>query len=174
MLAVFLGIAGFMVSNPQYVQRVQSITNITTDRSNADRIWVWRSALDMLRAHPATGVGLGRFKVSYQTEYKYVQESQKLTHAHNNFLQVSAENGIIGLAGFLYFIGYYLYRSLRNYCIKNNPYDILVFTTFFGYICLFGLIDYSLGFSAGIRTMWFLLAVLLQLKETERQYCETE
>ena len=174
MLAVFFGIAGFMVSNPQYVQRVQSITNITTDRSNADRIWVWRSALDMLRAHPATGVGVGRFKVRYQTEYKYMQESQKLTHAHNNFLQISAENGIIGLAGFLYFIGYYLYRSLRNYCIKKNPYDILVFTTFFGYICLFGLIDYSLGISTGIRIMWFLLAVLLQLKETERQYCETE
>ena len=68
MLAVFFGIAGFMVSSPQYVQRVQSITNITTDRSNADRIWVWRSALDMLREHPATGVGVGRFEVRYQTE----------------------------------------------------------------------------------------------------------
>ena len=68
MLAVFFGIAGFMVSGPQYVQRVQSITNITTDRSNADRIWFWRSALDMLREHPATGVGVGRFEVRYQTE----------------------------------------------------------------------------------------------------------
>ena len=174
MLAVFFGIAGFMVSSPQYMQRVKSITNITTERSNADRIWAWRSALDMLREHPATGVGFGQFKVRYLAEYKYAQESQKLTHAHNNFLQVSAENGIIGLAGFLYFIGYYLYRSMRNYCINKNPYDILVFTIFFGFICLFGMIDYSLGFSTGIRTMWFLLAILLQLKKTERQYCETE
>ena len=174
MLAVFFGIAGFMVSSPQYMQRVKSITNITTERSNADRIWVWKSALDMLRDHPATGVGFGQFKVRYLAEYKYAQESQKLTHAHNNFLQVSAENGIIGLAGFLYFIGYYLYRSMRNYCINKNPYDILVFTIFFGFICLFGMIDYSLGFSTGIRTMWFLLAILLQLKKTERQYCETE
>lgn len=174
MLAVFFGIAGFMVSSPQYMQRVKSITNITTERSNADRIWAWRSALDMLREHPATGVGFGQFKVRYLAEYKYAQESQKLTHAHNNFLQVSAENGIIGLAGFLYFIGYYLYRSMRNYCINKNPYDILVFTIFFGFICLFGMIDYSLGFSTGIRTMWFLLAIILQLKKTERQYCETE
>lgn len=174
MLAVFFGIAGFMVSSPQYMQRVKSITNITTERSNADRILAWRSALDMLREHPATGVGFGQFKVRYLAEYKYAQESQKLTHAHNNFLQVSAENGIIGLAGFLYFIGYYLYRSMRNYCINKNPYDILVFTIFFGFICLFGMIDYSLGFSTGIRTMWFLLAILLQLKKTERQYCETE
>lgn len=168
-LAVFLGITGFMAGSPNYVQRVRSITNITTDRSNADRIWVWKSAKDMVRDHPATGVGLGQFKEKYQTKYIYVQESQRLTHAHNNFFQISAESGIIGLAGFLYLIGYYLYKSIRNYRNHKNPYDILVFTTFFGYICLFGLIDYSLGISSGIRIMWFLLAVLLQLKETEGQ-----
>ena len=168
-LAVFLGIAGFMAGSPQYVQRVQSITNITTDRSNVDRIWVWKSAKDMVKDHPATGIGLGRFRERYQADYKYVQESQNLTHAHNNFMQVSAESGIVGLSGFLYFIGYYLYRSLRNYRNNRNPYDILVFVTIFGYLCLFGLIDYSLGFSTGMRIMWFLLAVLFNLKETEGQ-----
>ena len=165
-MAVFFGIAGFMAGSPQYVQRVKSITNTTTDRSNADRIWAWKSAGNMLRDYPITGVGLGRFRARYQTEYIYEQESQKLSHAHNNFLQVGAESGITGLAGLLYFVGYYLYRSLRNYCKNKNPYDILVFTTVFGFICLFGQIDYSLGSSTGMRIMWFLLAVLLQLKET--------
>ena len=171
-LAVFLGIVGFMASNPTYVHRVTSITNTTTDRSNADRIWTWRSAWDMIRDHPVAGVGFNRFRERYLAEYRYEQESQKLTHAHNNYFQVSAENGIIGLAGLLYFMGYYLYRSLRNYRNRKNPYDILVFTVFFGYVCLFGLIDYSLGISSGIRIMWFLLAVLLKLKETEGQRCE--
>lgn len=127
----------------------------------------------MIRDHPVAGVGFNRFRERYLAEYRYEQESQKLTHAHNNFLQASAENGIIGLAGLLYFVGYYLYRSLRNYRNRKNPYDILVFTVFFGYVCLFGLIDYSLGISSGIRIMWFLLAVLLKLKETEGQYRET-
>ena len=42
----------------------------------------------------------------------------------------------------------------------------LFFTICFGYIFLYGLIDYTMGLSTGIRIMWFLLAVLLQLKET--------
>ena len=166
-LTVFLGIAGFMASSPHYVHRVQSITNTTTDRSNADRIRVWRSAKRMVQDYPVTGVGPGRFREHYK-KYRYKQERQNLTHAHNNFIQITTESGITGLAGLLYFVGYTLYKSLRNYRKKNNPYDILVFTTFFGYICLFGQIDYSLGSSTGIRIMWFLLAVLLKLKEAER------
>ncbi len=167
MVAVLLGIAGFMVSSPQYVRRVQSITNITTDRSNADRIRVWKSSKKMILDYPVTGVGLGRFHEIYMKKYRLRKERQHLKHAHNNFIQITAESGIIGLAGLLYFIGYYLYHSLRNYRNRKNPYDILIFTTFFGYICLFGLIAYSLGSSTGMRIMWFILAVLLKLKETE-------
>ena len=167
-LVVFLGIAGFIASDPQYAHRMQTITNITTVRSNVDRIRVWKSARKMFRDHPVTGVGVGRFRVMYLEQYRYRRERQKLGHAHNNFIQVGAESGVIGLAGFLYFVGYCLYNSLRNYRNHKNPYDILVFTTFFGYVCVFGQIDYTMGFSTGIRIMWFLLAVLLQLKETER------
>ncbi|MBR1661964.1 MAG: O-antigen ligase family protein [Acidaminococcaceae bacterium] len=171
LLVVILSIAGFMLSNPHYMRRVQSITNTRTDRSNADRIRVWKSAKKMVQDHPVTGVGQGQFKNHYK-KYKLRRERQNLTHTHNNFVQVSVENGIIGLAGLLYFVGAHLYISLRNYCKHKNPYDILVFTIFLGYICLFGQIDYSLGSSVGIRVMWFLMAVLLKLKETEIRRCE--
>lgn len=158
-LAVFLGIAGFMASSPQYVERVKSITNTTTDMSNVGRIEVWKSAQHIIQDHPIAGVGAGRFNAINPNK-------SFISHAHNNFIQITAECGIIGLAGFLYFVGYYLRSSLRNYCKNHNPYDILIFTTCFGYIFLYGMIDYSLVFSTGIRVMWFLLAVLLQLKET--------
>jgi Lipid A core - O-antigen ligase and related enzymes len=166
-LAVFLGIAGFMASNPRYVKRVYSITNTTTNRSNVDRIRVWKSSKKIIRDHPVTGVGLGRFSEIYLNKYKLRRERQNLNHAHNNFIQITAESGFIGLAGLFYFAGYYLYKSLQNYRKNRNPYDILVFTTILEYICLFGQIDYSLGFSNGMRIMWFLLAVLLKMKETE-------
>ncbi len=166
-LIVFFGIAGFMISSPHYVKRVQSITNTTTDMSNVGRFWVWKSASEMIRDHPVTGVGVQRFREKYLREYLYKQEIQKLGHAHNNFLHTTAESGVIGLAGLIYFIGFYLHTSLCNYRKDKNPYDILVFTIIFGYICLFGLIDYTLGIATGMRIMWFLLAVLLKMKETE-------
>jgi O-antigen ligase len=165
-VAVFLGVLGFMLSSPHYVHRIQSITNITTNRSNRDRILVWKSARKMVRDHPVTGVGMERFSAHYK-KYRYKQEKQNLGHTHNNFIHIAVENGIVGLAGLLYFLGDYLYISLRNYRKNNNPYDILVFTTCLGYICIFGQIDYTLSSSTGMRMMWFLHAVLLQLKEAE-------
>lgn len=186
-LAVLLGITAFMASSPRHVQRVKSITNTTTFTSNTARISVWKSSLAMIRDHPVTGIGADRFaaiyrdkkskynygyikyiKYKYKGKYKYkrVKVRSKLGGAHNNFLHITAECGIIGLAGFLYFVGYYLYSSLRNYLKYKNPYDILVFTTVFGYICLYGQISYSLNLAPGIRIMWFILAVLLKMKET--------
>ena len=158
-LAVFLGLAGFMASSPQYVERVKSITNTSTDASNVARIQVWKAAQQIIRDYPIAGVGAGRF--TELNPYKSF-----VTHAHNNFLQIASECGTPGLIGLLYFVGYYLCSSLRNYRKHNNPYDILVFTICFGYICLFGLTEYTLGLSTGIRVMWFLLAILLKLKET--------
>ena len=156
-----------MASNPQYVERVKSITNTTTDASNVNRIKVWKAAQQIIREHPVTGVGAGRF--TELNPYKSF-----VTHTHNNFLQITAECGILGLIGLLYFVGYYLRNSLCNYRKNHNPYDILIFTTCFGYIFLYGLIDYSLGFSTGIRVMWFLLAVLLKMKETERKQVSSQ
>ncbi len=183
-LAVLLGVVGFMASTPQYVERVKSIAN-TTDSSNGARISVWKSSMHMIHDYPITGVGAGRFYKKYSDKYNYgyekyieykdnnkykykkVKVPTNLQNAHNNFLHITVECGSLGLSGLFYFIGYYLYKSLSNYRKHKNPYDILVFTTVFGYICLFGQIDYSLGFSTGTRIMWFLLAVLLKMKETD-------
>ena len=166
-LAVFAGILGFMLTTPHYVKRIQSITNITTDRSNADRIRVWRSAEKMVRKYPVTGTGLGQFS-KYYPKYRSKREKQNLGHTHNNFIHIAVESGVIGLAGLLYFLVLFLYTSFRNYRKDKNPYDILFFTICLGYICLFGQIDYTLGNTSAMRAMWFLLAVLLKLKATER------
>ncbi len=169
-MLIILGMIGYMAGNPQYVQRMRSITNITTDHSNADRIWVWKSSKLMVQDHPVTGVGFGRFHEHYEKKYKYVQETQNLPHAHNNFVQVTVECGIVGLIGFLYFAGYFLYKSMQNYRKSKALYDILVFVIFLAHICLFGQFDYTLWSGAGMHPVFlFLLAVLLRLKETEEQ-----
>ena len=179
LLAIFsvivLGIFIYMGSNPKYLQRIQSITNITTDHSNADRVWAWKSSSMMFKDYPVVGVGLGQFYDIYINQYKYEQESQGLVHAHNNFIHIAVENGIIGLAGFLFFVGFHLYNSLNNYLRKRNPYDILIFTTFLAHVCLFGQIDYTMWSWAGMQPVfWFLLALLLKLKETDEQFGETK
>lgn len=164
---VILGMVGYMVSNPQYVERIYSITNFTTDRSNADRIWTWKSAKMMIRDYPLTGTGFGLFADVYVKGYKFEQETQNLTQTHNNFIQVTVETGVIGIMGFLYFIGYSLYTSLTNYRKERNPYDLLIFVIFLAHVCLFGQIDSTIWNSGMQPFFLFLMAILLCLKAAD-------
>ncbi len=165
-LIIILGLVGFITANPNYMYRIRSMTNFTTDHSNADRVWVWKSAKLMIQDHPITGVGYGRFHDIYEKEYKFEQETQNLPHTHNNFIQVAVECGAIGTVGFLFFVWYFLHTSLYNFRKSNNPYDFLIFTTFLTHICMFGQIEMTMN-PAEHPFFLFLLAILLRLKESE-------
>lgn len=165
---VLTGLGTFMATNPMYVERVRSITNVTTNWSNRVRILVWISAIHMIQDHPVTGVGLGQFREKY-SQYQFEQGQHIMLHTHNNYMNVAVETGLVGLAGLLFFIGYFLVTSLKNYRKYRDPYDRLIFVVFFSNVCMMGLFDYTLGLSSGMRIMWFLLAILLQMKATEKQ-----
>ena len=91
-----------------------------------------------------------------------------LAHAHNNFLQVAAETGVIGLAGFVYFCGYVLVTGFKKYRNDHNPCDKLIFIVFLSNIVIMGMFDLTLTTSPNIRLMTFLIAVLLQMKTTQK------
>ncbi len=70
------------------------------------RLWFWDGAVRMFAAHPITGVGLGNFQFwspLYQGDALLANASHKSNelhtqYAHNEFLHVTAETGIIGIA----------------------------------------------------------------------------
>src|SRR5207302_2335578 len=57
---------------------------------------VWSAAVGMAIDHPIFGVGVANF-VNYYPDYG---DSQGLDHAHNIFLNMLAERGLLGLAAF--------------------------------------------------------------------------
>ena len=123
----------------------------------------------MFKKAPVNGVGLGNWEQEYIAQgYRDLQKTKgRLPHAHNNFFQILAETGLIGTMGFLYFTFYFLYHSFRNWRLKSNPYDFLIFTTVLSMVVLFGSTHLTFALASVVRTFWFLLAVLLQLKQTD-------
>src|SRR5205807_799143 len=61
------------------------------------RAGVWAAAFGMLWDHPLFGVGVADF-VNYYPQYS--GEPYGLNHAHNLFLNVAAERGLLGLVTF--------------------------------------------------------------------------
>jgi O-antigen ligase/Tfp pilus assembly protein PilF len=76
------------------------------------RLLIWNSTIDMIKDRPLFGSGLGTFPLyylEYQADFlqrnpSYLNFSGKAGEAHNEYLQLWAEMGIIGLLSFLLII----------------------------------------------------------------------
>ena len=65
---------------------------------DAGRFELWRAALDMVAAHPVTGVGPGGYPLVRPESPISTANLAVLTTSHSSILQVLAETGIAGLA----------------------------------------------------------------------------
>ena len=73
------------------------IDSVNTDDPTTGRAHFWSVTLDMIKAHPYVGTGLGAFGVVY-TQYDSRNGLFRLEQAHNDYLQVLSDGGIIGAA----------------------------------------------------------------------------
>lgn len=98
-------------------EHVQSITNISTDASNLERLNRWNSAIQMFQAKPILGWGPG----TYAFQYAPFQSSEDLTiistnsgdggNAHSEFIGPLAEEGILGVLTFIAIIVVFYYKA---------------------------------------------------------------
>lgn len=107
---------------------------------NKERFDLYKTALNMVKAHPFIGVGVNTYCLNYQ-KYK-VSEASVLTdkgnwYAHNIFLQMAAEIGIVGLAVFIWML-LALFRSFFIFLKKTDDH--------FLEICALGIVSGLLAF----------------------------
>ncbi len=108
-------------SSENLVENVESITNITTDASNLERINRWNSVFAMAREKPLLGFGPG----TYAFEYAPYQQSRDLTvistnfgdvgNAHSEYLGPLAESGVLGLFSVLLLVGSLFWTAFHCY-----------------------------------------------------------
>lgn len=164
-LIILCLLGGAVLSSPKYIERLSTTLNTTTNRSNVDRIWTWKASWDMFQDHYINGVGLNNWGWYYRNEgYKYDEETQNLPHAHSNYMQPLAETGTIGFLGLLYFYGFSLIIPFKKWIKEHNPCDLIFFTAFLACMVLFGAFQPTYRLSSVIRTMWFILALMIQLR----------
>ncbi len=127
-----------------FISRAKSIYDLN-DEANVSRLVIWGDSLSYALSHPF-GTGAGNFVVSLNPHIPvgatYVQVSeahnsrfnlpQKFVTAHNLFLHILVETGILGLAAFLAFWIRYFFaveRFVRAHKSHNNIFFFFVIQT---------------------------------------------
>ncbi len=148
-----------------FTARTATITDAQY-QSNSERLLMWQSAFHMFQDHPVLGVGLGQYKSNYQEKYILPEAKEReIGHAHNNFIQMAAENGVVGLAGFLVLISGFIGVSLWRFRKEKNPYALMMAMSTLALI-LQGLTEYNFGNSAVMKCFWLAEGCLLVLSQT--------
>lgn len=80
------------------------IGTVNAQDPTTGRAHFWRGALQVIRDHPLIGTGLGSFGVAY-TLYDTRNGMFRLEQAHNDYLQVLSDAGIVGAILALAFVG---------------------------------------------------------------------
>lgn len=78
-----------------------------------ERMAHWQAALGMWTDHPWLGVGIGNYEVVYSS-YALPLWPLPLGHAHNYYLNIAAETGVLGLAAYLFLWGTALLMAWRG------------------------------------------------------------
>ncbi|MFN3916969.1 MAG: O-antigen ligase family protein [Flavobacteriales bacterium] len=125
-------------------EHVQSISNVSSDASNLERLNRWNSALRMFKERPIVGWGPG----TYAMHYAPFQHSSELTiistnfgdlgNAHSEYLGPLAETGFIGLISVLILISVMFYKGGVLYIkLKDDRLKKVVMGLYLGLVTYF-------------------------------------
>ncbi|MBP5424689.1 MAG: O-antigen ligase family protein [Prevotella sp.] len=174
-------------SSTELSSQVKSMSNISTDASNLERLNRWASALRMWQEHPVLGTGPGTYQflyASYQRSYQLSVISTNagdLGNAHSEYIGPLTEQGVPGTlfisAMFLltFATGVKVYRSAKSKPIANTA---LAFTLSLLTYYVHGAFNNFLDTDKLSVPFWGFTAVVVALdvfcekKEKERQTTE--
>jgi len=166
---VILLFIGFFLTKPTIRERTISLFNFH-HRSQLFRSLVWKGSLKMIKAHPFLGTGIGTFEVAYPN-YKFGGCSTKM--AHNTYLQMGVEMGVLGIITYLSLIvtAFFIFRErLRE---SSSSERIFLGGLLSGSVAflIHNLVDYSWYIPATGGLFWIVLALAI-VREGGREKVE--
>jgi O-antigen ligase len=112
------------------IGRVASIAKQTeyTEGSFSVRAVMWIATAKMIQAHPIAGVGAGAWEVHIPIYQPPESQLETDYYAHNEFLQLVAEYGLIGCAFLVLLLGYLVWAACETWFnrTKNGQEETLL------------------------------------------------
>ena len=115
-------------------KRAKSIADME-ELSVKSRMGIWKMSFQSILKHPLLGVGIGNYPLVLGEE---IANGKKGASAHNLYLDVASEMGLLGLIALLL-----IFLEILRICwrlVKKDKY-VLIFTFFFVWILIYNLFD---------------------------------
>jgi O-antigen ligase len=159
-------------SSDKLDEHVSSISNVSSDASNLERLNRWHCALEMFNRRPLLGWGPG----TYQFVYAPFQQAKDRTiistnngdggNAHSEYLGPLAEQGVPGL---LLFVAIFIYTIILGfklfYAAKEKDHRIIILGVFLGLLTYFvhGTLNNYLDTDKASVPFWGFIGILVAM-----------
>jgi O-antigen ligase len=153
-------------------EHVKSISNISSDASNLERINRWQSAIRMFKARPFFGWGPGTYSFKY-APFQFSYEKTIIStnagnrgNAHSEYIGPLAESGALGTITFLFIIAMIYYRGILLYHrIPEGRDKAMLLAVLLGLVTYFthGILNNFLDTDKASVPFWAFLAIITAL-----------
>ena len=118
--------------------------HLTPIFSTLMRLNYWQDTVRIIKGYPLTGVGPGNFNLSCSR------------YAHNSYLQIWAEMGILGLISFLWLVISVLKVSLKNLKDSADKIQLIGLISLCGVFLIHNFVDFTF-FLPEVSMIWWLI-----------------
>ncbi len=128
-------------ASQDFNEHIESISNISTDASNLERLNRWNAAFRMFQERPVFGWGPGTYSFEY-APFQHAHEKTIIStnmgdkgNAHSEYIGPLCESGVLGALTFIMIIIMVLATGFRlYYTVKENEVKKMVLVLLLGFI----------------------------------------
>ena len=155
-----------------FSERIESMSNVSSDASNLERLNRWSCAIRMFKERPVFGWGPG----TYAFQYAPFQDPADMTiistnfgtggNAHSEYLGPLAEQGVFGLLSMMVLVVVLFYKASTLYIeLENKTVKRVVMMAMLGLVTYFthGILNNYLDTDKASVPVWGFMAIIVSI-----------
>jgi len=141
------------------------------------RLEFWKDSTKIIKDFPITGIGFGNFGDIYPRYRSFLSKNRLVLHAHNDYLELMIEGGLISVCLVAWFFYALLIPGIRTILTRKERYSFYLFIG-----CLSGILailfhsftDFNTHIGANGLYLFFLFGLLISAANTRLRGLKTK